>query len=176
MSEILWSNPVLPLSGKDIMRASMEVTDLLPCPFCGKKPLSHCTINEKTKNVVAHIFCSGCGAQLHQCLGSAREKAEEAVAILWNRRMPPGVGVWLLTADRINWGNSKETSAIVIAPDEDQAIGTCCNGSDSPWMSVKTVEKLGEIPASVVDQLTKKMPRLYSGIYLHLFVPCEPSL
>lgn len=82
------------ISARDRVRAAFVQSDLLPCPFCGRKPLSVGRANQESGNFVAQIFCYSCNAVMSHCVKGldevAQEYASEEVKRVWNRRAEKG--------------------------------------------------------------------------------------
>lgn len=78
------------INERDLLRAaSAETVGLLPCPFCGKLPLSVAHIGQNPQNVVATVFCPNhdCSAKVVCCRKLAEEQqARETAEARWNRR------------------------------------------------------------------------------------------
>jgi len=63
--------------------------ELKPCPFCGGSAITVGEQNERTKNYVYRVICTGlhdCGATIYCCEKDA-EKARATVVENWNKRV-----------------------------------------------------------------------------------------
>lgn len=76
------------IDAEDIRRAMFQESDLLPCPFCGKRPLSIAEQNPQTGYVGAKILCGTCVLVMTVCMGGPETEAEarREVARRWNTR------------------------------------------------------------------------------------------
>jgi Lar family restriction alleviation protein len=84
--------PELVICDEDRARARYVESDLLPCPFCGKRPLSVGEVNPQTGNFVARIICSDCTLSLSVCKKSnQQEQARKEVKAKWNSRVNPAI-------------------------------------------------------------------------------------
>lgn len=71
----------------DVRTASKEKSELKPCPFCGRTPL---TMGEKALNgnLIYHVFCTPCVVTLSVCLDPAKtfDDARFLAVQRWNTR------------------------------------------------------------------------------------------
>jgi len=80
-------------SDQDFLNAMGKGEELLPCPFCGKHPISAGRKNERNGNIVYTVQCSGGVfdwlANMVTCLGGTEtvDAARKEVAQMWNRRV-----------------------------------------------------------------------------------------
>lgn len=75
---------------EDITQAGYITDELLPCPFCGGKPLTHGEQNPGTRNIVYKVSChnTDCWASVFTCVSEEKgaKAARDMVVAAWNRR------------------------------------------------------------------------------------------
>lgn len=57
---------------------------LMPCPFCGRHPLTHGEINKRNGNVIYHVSCHCMASTIG--VASDRNKARELAIEHWSKR------------------------------------------------------------------------------------------
>lgn len=75
-----------PIPKDDINCAAGFTRELLPCPFCGGKAITHGGINERTKIIVYTVQCDRCMASLFADSKDGRQFARNKAIEKWNTR------------------------------------------------------------------------------------------